>query len=79
MVDGWKFIETDLPKPQEELYHIATDPKEENNLAGDRSGIASKLRRQLKTFLEELPSAKGRHDDLTEEEKTELRALGYLK
>lgn len=79
MVDGWKFIENELPQVGDELYHMARDPGEYNNLAEDRPAMAAKMRQMLRSFVHSLPVARGGIVALTEEEKEQLRSLGYLK
>jgi arylsulfatase A-like enzyme len=79
MVDGWKFIVTELPEPHQELYHLPTDPEEQNNLANSNLSVARQMRRRLRDFVQTLPAATEEQVDLTEEEKEELRSLGYIR
>ncbi len=77
--DGWKLIVTDLPEPGHELYHIATDPEEQHNLATSNAAMTRKMRRRLHNLVRSLPLATEEQVDLTDQEKEELRSLGYIR
>ncbi len=76
----WKLIQV-LEPPSVELYHLPTDPAEGRNVAPQNLSVVSQLRREILSWrqaqaprvLTEMPPAQ-----LSEEEKAELRALGYL-
>lgn len=68
--DGWKYI--DLPLP--ELYHLAVDPQEQQNLAEGERRRLHDLRRALPAESV-WPPAKGA---VAPEEAARLRSLGYL-
>jgi len=72
---GWKYIEA----PRAELYHLAEDPGEKNNVISSEekvlSSIKEKLKDVIKTWSSEA-SAPRRKMSLQEEER--LRALGYV-
>ncbi len=72
---SWKYITGD---GSEWLYDLRTDPGERINLAGERPGLARKLRQHLELWMEEHPiPLRAPSDPDAELEKT-LKALGYL-
>lgn len=79
MADGWKLIETQVPQFREELYHLAVDPNEQQDLISEKREIAAKMRKQMRKFVESLPKGRGGMVPLTAEDKERLRSLGYLK
>ncbi len=75
--NGLKLIRRATGSPRVELYDLATDPRELHDLAGARPETVA----ELETILDrELSAARERaaSADLSEEEKAQLRALGYL-
>lgn len=76
--DGWKIIRHELPAAREELYHLASDPGENHDLSGERPDELARLRAWLAVFRDSLPALAARPARLTDEEREELRALGYL-
>jgi arylsulfatase A-like enzyme len=60
----------------EELYDLAADPGELQNLIGAAPPVADQLRNQLRTWVHEMSVSqeRGRSDEI----KQRLRALGYL-
>ncbi len=74
----WKFIETTVPKPKEELFHLVPDPTESNDLRDAEPEIAERLRDAMHEFREALPLGQSTTVELSPEEQEELRALGYL-
>jgi arylsulfatase A-like enzyme len=79
LADGWKLIVSDLPEPGHELYHIPTDPEEQHNVASSNAAMTKKMRRRLRDLVQSLPLATEEQVDLTNEEKEELRSLGYIR
>ena len=76
--DGWKIIESRLPSPRVELYHLTDDPEEQHDLAQEQPEVATRMLNRLHTRTDSLPAAHGGRVTLTEEEKARLKALGYL-
>jgi Tfp pilus assembly protein PilF len=68
----YKYI--DAPKP--ELYDLASDPPESQNLYTAQHSIASDLRKRLMALMASVPAAKARPP--TSETVNALRSLGYL-
>ena len=56
---GWKLIK-DYKNNLEELYHVAVDPKEQNNLSKKESYWLPTLKRQLDTYIWGSPSPTGK-------------------
>jgi arylsulfatase A-like enzyme len=79
MVDGWKLIETLIPAPGEELYHVADDPVETRDLLVEDSEVASRLRARMRRFEESLPIGVGGVVELSDEDQARLRSMGYLE
>ncbi len=79
MADGWKLIETEVPEPTEELFHVAVDPGETQNLAGERPEVTERMRVAMQEFVEALPVGEGGMVELSETDKARLRSLGYLR
>ena len=76
MTDRWKYIQTTRP----ELYDLAHDPHESNNLAKQKVGQA----RSLDGTLRQILSEQTRHgeeesrQELQEEARRRLESLGYV-
>ncbi|MEW5802527.1 MAG: tetratricopeptide repeat protein [bacterium] len=76
----WKYILA----PRPELYHLARDPSEMNNLAGQQADNASWQQQwamqleQLKKRITSKKSPEGTHVALDPEAKERLRSLGYV-
>jgi arylsulfatase A-like enzyme/Flp pilus assembly protein TadD len=70
--DGWKYV--DLPIP--ELYDLAADPSEGQNLAAARPEIVARLQRELTGLRATDPGSRGAREDAEVRER--LRSLGYL-
>jgi len=74
--DRWKYIQTTRP----ELYDLADDPEETNNLVGEQPQRARIMQDRLKQILEQTVR-KGPPDskmELDEEAKKRLESLGYV-
>jgi len=77
LMDDWKWIEFSIPK-KSALYHIKSDGEESKDLSEERPLVAARLRKELERLIYTTPTAKPSLIDLTESEKSRLRALGYL-
>jgi choline-sulfatase len=72
---GWKLIHA--PRPQ--LYHVASDPRELQDLAAQEEERTRGMRQALSGILEEAPPGSGSTGSrLSEEGLRRLQALGYL-
>jgi arylsulfatase A-like enzyme len=75
--DGWKYIDA----PETELYCLSEDPKELNNLAGEKLAKAEKMAKELaelRITLSENAIEENVSVMLTEGDKAKLESLGYL-
>ncbi len=81
MKDNMKFIARTGFNATKYLFNLAEDPDERNNLIETHPEIAAELESELTLIDKKLREKqyKGKHLELTEEEKQRLRALGYLK
>jgi len=75
---GWKLIESDLPEPREQLFHIASDPGERRDRSAVDPEVAERMRAELRAFVAPLPDRRGESVELEPDEIDELRALGYV-
>jgi arylsulfatase A-like enzyme len=75
---GWKLVESDLPERGHQLYRVARDPREQRDLSAQRARVLEQMRDELRRFSRELPVAEGASLVLSEEEREQLRSLGYL-
>ena len=74
----WKYVETFIPNDYpRELYHLLTDPNEQNNLFTSRGDVAEQMMAMLEEFLQDVPEGTSRSVTLDKEEIERLRALGY--
>ncbi|MEM8962080.1 MAG: sulfatase [Acidobacteriota bacterium] len=72
----WKYFWSDLG---EELYYLPDDPEESTNLAESDDDTRSDLRRTVNLWRQQHPLIlQGDGNDLTEEMRKQLEALGYL-
>jgi arylsulfatase A-like enzyme len=60
------------------LYDLASDPGEKRDVAAQHPDLAAALGRRLHALLAEQPAAAGPAVTLSAEERSRLRALGYL-
>jgi arylsulfatase A-like enzyme/Tfp pilus assembly protein PilF len=73
--NNWKYILA----PEEELYDVAADPEERNNLAPTQPERVSEMRGQLNRIAaRETEALEAARQSLTQEEVHKLMALGYL-
>jgi arylsulfatase A-like enzyme len=77
-VRGWKYIEGGRDGHRE-LYDIANDPDELDNLARDEPERAAELRARLHEWRASHPLPHGASPSLSEGDRARLRALGYLQ
>jgi arylsulfatase A-like enzyme len=79
VLDGHKLIHswTDA-RDWEELYDVVNDPGELENLLETRAETAERLRVELKRRLVAMSESSPIEAELSEEDKAQLRALGYL-
>lgn len=73
---GWKLI---VDGKREELYQLAEDSGELNNLAKSNRTKAAELRALIDAWEKEHPRAEAKEEALTEDDTQALEALGYLK
>lgn len=68
----------DAPIP--ELYDLAADPEEKNNLAPDQTAVVSVLKDKLKTRLQDHPftPTQSNSSELSPDALEKLRSLGYV-
>jgi arylsulfatase A-like enzyme len=62
----------------EELYDLVEDPQEIRDLTAERPDVVSRLRGDLAARVDSSSTGSPVEVELTEEEKAQLRALGYL-
>jgi arylsulfatase A-like enzyme len=77
--DGWKMIHN-LDRDSFELYHLGRDPDESTNLWGVEEEGAAEAGNRLRAALREFAFQSERPEsviELTDEEREQLRALGY--
>ena len=74
--EGWKFIRNE--DGSRELYHIAEDPAEENNLSGAHPEREAALETQLDAWHAQTPRNQSSAESLSEEDLRMLEAQGYL-
>ena len=76
----WKHI-YDYHKETDQLYNINSDPKEFNNLADKNSRQSNQLKEHLFKWVSNSKKyhTKSQKIPLSQEEKEQLEALGYLQ
>jgi len=79
VADGFKYIHSWRDdQEKEELYDVVNDPGELTNLAESRPEVLERLRNDLARRLAEMAQTAPVEVELSEEDKAQLRALGYL-
>ncbi len=79
VLDGHKFIHSwTAERDWVELYDVVNDPGELENLAQSHPEILERLRAEIQRRLAELSEGSTVEAELSEEDKAQLRALGYL-
>ena len=79
VVDGFKYIHSWKDEQEkEELFDVVNDPGELTNLVEARPEVLSRLRNELARRLAEMAQSAPVEVELSEEDKAQLRALGYL-
>ncbi len=73
VADNWKYVES----PEEELYNLAADPLETNNLAKLETGQLHKFRGMLASLTESMEIRDGDEVKLTPEDARAIQSLGY--
>jgi tetratricopeptide (TPR) repeat protein len=72
--ESWKYIRS----PEPELYDLASDPRETNNVASARAEQVQALENQLASLEQEMTIRQGAAVELSPQEKRTLVSLGYL-
>ena len=69
-----------IDAPQPELYELASDPEEKNNLAAEQTATSAVLKHKLQGLLDKHPyiPPAGNSSGLSPESIDKLRALGYV-
>jgi hypothetical protein len=77
---GHKYIHTVSDDGEwEELYDLVADPQELNDLAPRAPPILDELRALLQTRIQASPAASAVDAEISDEEKAQLEALGYIR
>lgn len=80
MAGGYKLVDNLIPTPpRQELYNLAVDPAEKKDLIEQQPEQAKKMREAMAELLGKLPAAASTTVQLTDTEREQLRALGYIK
>jgi hypothetical protein len=85
IADGWKLIKNSRrPEdwPEFELYDYDGDPMDQNDVTADNPEIAEQLAEELAAWHERALAARVEETEdanLTPEEESRLRALGYIQ
>lgn len=76
LIDGdWKYIKA----PEQELYNLKQDPREEINRIQDEKKVAQEKKEKLASIIEDSVSPiAAKRKSLTSEEMEKLRSLGYI-
>jgi arylsulfatase A-like enzyme len=75
---SWKYIEGQ-GSLSPELFDLAEDPKEKNNVCSDFPELAERLAGELENWKVEYTREAPVLDEMTEEDVERLRALGYVR
>ena len=76
--DGWKLITTDGSK-ETQLFDLTDDPAETENRAGGKAPEEARLRLRLREWMDGAPLAAGAYPELSDEERRNLKNLGYIE
>ena len=71
---GFKYISSTKP----ELYDLANDPGEKQNLVSARADLAAKMREELLARFDEIPVGSAEKAGVDEKARRALEALGYV-
>lgn len=79
--DGWKLIRySDAKTEQKEfLFHVETDPAEEQDRLRDARSEAARLGSALDGTLADLDTARGGKAEMDAETRAQLQAIGYVE
>ncbi|MBL8849733.1 MAG: tetratricopeptide repeat protein, partial [Planctomycetaceae bacterium] len=72
--DGWKFVDT----TRDELFDLRADPQELTNLAASHREQCEAMQRTLDDLQAEMIVAADSHRELSDNERRQLEALGYV-
>ncbi|MEX1311050.1 MAG: sulfatase [Candidatus Sulfomarinibacteraceae bacterium] len=79
VADGYKFIHSwNAKREWVELYDVVNDPEELDDLATKQPEVVERLRSELQQRLSAISEGSTVEAELSEEDKAQLRALGYL-
>jgi arylsulfatase A-like enzyme len=79
VLDGYKFIHSwNAKREWVELYDVVNDPEELEDLATKKPEVLERLRSELQQRLSAISEGSTVEAELSEEDKAQLRALGYL-
>ena len=79
VLDGLKYIHSwRADREWEELYDVAGDPGELDDLASSRRADIERLRRELDRLLSAMREGRAAEVELTDQERAHLNALGYV-
>ena len=73
----WKLVRSE--EGREELYHLASDPRELRNVIASESEVAGRLRALLTAHLTDQPPVSDVQRQLSDEARRALEALGYIE
>lgn len=76
ILNGWKLI---LNGNERELFHIADDPMETRNLAGQEEERATQLKALIEAWEERFPRGETVDTELSGDDLRALESLGYLE
>jgi hypothetical protein len=72
----WKYLRRG---DHEELYDLARDPGESNNVVATHPQVAATLREQLETWSAAHPQHQVQIEQINDEMRATLEALGYVR
>jgi len=79
MKGSWKYIWTPHRENLEELYNVAADPQEKNNLAAapEHAALVEELQGRLRAWAAEFAARPRRNEEIPPDALERLKALGY--